>query len=388
MPDVVVIGAGVIGVSIAYYLAKNGCCDVVVLEKDYIGSGSTEKCPGGIRQQFATEANIRLSMESVRFFESFEEETGFTADFRQYGYLILATSETELATFRDNIELQRKLGLEVDLLSSGEVGELVPGLNLDDIVGASFCASDGYADPYSVVSGFTSAARRLGVKIHEEAEVTGIEVAKGRVKGVHTTRDNFATTVAVNAAGPYAGTIARMAGVDIPLQPSRRHIFITEPEFNQNGPLDGLDRSDLPMVVDFHNGFWFRREGACLIFGMRNPDESGGLVTSVDWDFFSGALSKAACHRLPALYNTGIARGQAGLHSDTPDNNAILGETPGVAGLFLACGFSGHGFMHAPAVGRLIADLIMRKESALKEVVPFRLDRFRHPVQVKETAFI
>jgi sarcosine oxidase subunit beta len=388
MPDVVVIGAGVIGASIAYHLARNGCRDVVVLEKDYIGSGSTEKCPGGIRQQFATEANILLSMESVRFFENFEEETGYTADFRQYGYLILATSKAELAAFRDNIKLQRKLGLEVDLLSSEEAGKLVPGLNSDDVIGASFCVADGYADPYSVVSGFISAARKLGVKIHEETEVTGIKLVKGRVKGVQTTGGDFATDVVVNAAGPHAGIIAAMAGVNIPLQPSRRHIFITEPEYGQDGSLSSLSRPDLPMVVDFHNGFWFRREGACLIFGMRNPDEPGGFDTSVDWSFFSGALSKAACHRLPALYNTGIARGQAGLHSDTPDNNAILGETPGVRGLFLACGFSGHGFMHAPAVGRLITDLILKRKSALKEVSPFRLDRFRHPTQRKETVFI
>jgi sarcosine oxidase subunit beta len=388
MPDVIVIGAGVIGTSIAYHLAKNGCRDVVVLEKEYIGSGSTEKCPGGIRQQFATEANIRLSMESVRLLENFEEETGYIADFRQYGYLILATSKAELNTFRRNIKLQRKLGLEVELLSPEEVGKLVPGLNLDDILGASFCASDGYADPYSVVAGFASASRRLGVKIYEETEVTGIKLVKGRVRGVRTTKGGFTTAVVVDAAGPYAGVITAMTGIYIPLQPSRRHIFITEPEYDEDGSLSSLGRPDLPMVVDFHNGFWFRREGACLIFGMRNPDEPGGFDSSVDWGFFSGTLSKAACHRLPALYNTGIARGQAGLHSDTPDNNAILGETPGVTGLFLACGFSGHGFMHAPAVGRLIADLVMKRKSAIKEAYPFRLDRFRHPLQVKETVFI
>jgi sarcosine oxidase subunit beta len=388
MPDVVVIGAGVVGASITYHLARNGCRDVVVLEKDYIGSGSTEKCPGGIRQQFATEANISLSMESVRFFENFEEETGYTADFRQYGYLILATSKAELAAFRDNVKLQRRLGLEVDLLSPEDAGKLVPGLNLDDVVGASFCATDGYADPYSVVSGFTSAARKLGVEIHQETEVTGLKLAKGRVKGVQTTGGDFGADVVVDAAGPHAGIITAMAGVNIPLQSSRRHIFITEPEYGQDGSLSSLSRPDLPMVVDFHNGFWFRREGACLIFGMRNPDEPGGFDTTVDWQFFSGALSKAACYRLPALYNTGIARGQAGLHSDTPDNNAILGETPEVRGLFLACGFSGHGFMHAPAVGRLIADLVLKQESALKEVSPFRLDRFRHPTQGKETVFI
>ena len=387
MPDVIIIGAGVIGASIAYHLAKGGCRDIIVLEKDYIGSGSTEKCPGGIRQQFSTETNIRLSMESVKFFEHFEEETGHAADFRQHGYLMLATSKDELNILRRNMDLQRKLGLEVHLLSPPEIRELVPGLNMEDTLGATFCPTDGYADPYSVVSGFASAARRLGVKVHEETEVTGIELTNNKVKGVLTTRGKFEAPIVVNAAGPYAGIVGRMADLDIPIHPSRRHIFITEPLLSRPNRLEGLNRPDLPMVVDFHNGFWFRRESSCLLFGMRNPDEPEGFSTSVDWHFFTDTLAQAACHRLPDLSDIGIMRGQAGLHSDTPDYMAILGEIPTIHGLYLACGFSGHGFMHSPAVGRLMADLILG-QATLPNNRSLGLDRFRHQVKPRESAFI
>ena len=162
--NVIVIGAGVVGTSIAYHLGKFGCRDVVVLEKNQIGSGSTEKCPGGIRQQFSEEINIKLSIESVKFFEHFEEETGHPADFRQHGYLILATREEELEAFRRNVTLQRRLGVEVSLISPEEARAIVPGLNVDDILGATFCPADGYADPHSVVSGLASATRRFGVR--------------------------------------------------------------------------------------------------------------------------------------------------------------------------------------------------------------------------------
>lgn len=387
MPDVIIIGAGVVGTSIAYHLAKCGCQDVVVLEKDYIGSGSTERCPGGIRQQFSTETNIRLSMESVKFFEHFEEETEHAADFRQHGYLMLATSKDELDTFRRDVDLQRKLGLKVYLLSPPEIRDFVPGLNVEDILGATFCPTDGYADPYSVVSGFASAAKRLGVKVYEETEVTGIELTNDKVKGVLTTRGKFEAPIVVNAAGPYAGIVGRMVGLDIPIHPSRRHIFITEPLFSRPNRLESLNQPKLPMVVDFHNGFWFRREGPGLLFGMRNPDEPEGFSTSVDWHFFADTLAQVACHRLPGLSDIGIMRAQAGLHSDTPDYMAILGETPMIHGLYLACGFSGHGFMHSPAVGRLMADLILGR-APLSNTWSLSLDRFNYQVEPRESAFI
>lgn len=387
MPDVIIIGAGVVGTSIAYHLAKLGCRDVGVLEKDYIGSGSTEKCPGGIRQQFSTEINIKLSIESVKFFEHFEEETGHPADFRQHGYLMLATTEEELAAFRQNATLQRQLGVEVYLVSPQEVKEIIPGLNVGDVLGATFCPTDGYADPYSTVRGFASAARRLGVKIYEETEVSGIEMGDDRVKGVLTKRGKFEAPVVVNAAGPYAGIIGRMAGLELPISPSRRHMFITEPLTDHPSWLN-LNKSDQPMVVDFHNGFWFRKEGPSLIFGMRNPNEPEGFSTLVDWDFLAGSLSEAACHRLPLLSDTGIMRGQAGLHSDTPDCMAIIGETTTIGGLYLACGFSGHGFMHSPAVGRLMAELVLGKRVSLMDTYALAPDRFQRQSKQKEACFI
>lgn len=388
MPDVIIIGAGVVGTSIAYHLAKRGCRNVIVLEKNYIGSGSTEKCPGGIRQQFSTETNIKLSMESVKFFEHFEDETEHAADFCQHGYLILSTSKDELDTFHQNVDLQRKLGLKVYLLSPPEIRDIIPGLNLEDILGATFCPTDGYADPYSVVTGFASAAKRLGVKVYEETEVTGIELTNDKVTGVLTTRGKFEAPIVVNAAGPYASIVGRMVGLDIPIHSSRRHVFITEPLFSYPNLLEGLNRPNLPMVVDFHNGFWFRRESSCLLFGMRNPDEPEGFSTSVDWDFFTDTLAQVACHRLPGLSDIGIMRGQAGLHADTPDYMAILGETPTIQGLYLACGFSGHGFMHSPAVGRLTADLVLGRETPLPSTWSLGLDRFRHQVEPRESAFI
>jgi len=387
MPDVIIIGAGVVGTSIAYHLAKLGCRDVVVLEKDYIGSGSTEKCPGGIRQQFSTEINIKLSIESVKFFEHFEEETGHPADFRQHGYLMLATTEEELAAFRQNATLQRQLGVEVYLISPQEVKEIIPGLNVGDVLGATFCPTDGYADPYSTVRGFASAARRLGVKIYEETEVSGIEMGDDRVKGVLTKRGKFEAPVVVNAAGPYAGIIGRMAGLELPISPSRRHMFITEPLTDHPSWLN-LNKSDQPMMVDFHNGFWFRKEGPSLIFGMRNPNEPEGFSTLVDWDFLAGSLSEAACYRLPLLSDTGIMRGQAGLHSDTPDCMAIIGETTTIGGLYLACGFSGHGFMHSPAVGRLMAELVLGKRASLMDTYALAPDRFQRQSKQKEACFI
>jgi len=375
--EVIIIGAGVIGCSIAYHLAKMGCHDVIVLEKNLIGSGSTDRCAGGIRQQFSTEANIRLSVESVRFFERFEEETGHPADFRQNGYMILATTEEELETFRQSVALQHSLGVEVNLLSPQEAREIVPKLNVEDVLGATYCPADGYADPYSVVQGFASAAKRLGVKIYQEAEVTNI-AHTGHTWCMTTIRGNLQSPMVILATGAWTSQIGRMVGVDIPVHPSRRHIFITTPlhEIAKNAP----------MVVEFRNGFWFRREGPGLIFGMRNPEEPDSFDTGVDWGFLP-TIARAASHRLPFLRDMGVVRAQAGLHEDTSDANAIIGEVPGMEGLYLACGFSGHGFMHSPGAGRLVAALVLEQLPA-SEILPFALERFKAGVYKKEQCFI
>ena len=352
--EVTIVGGGIIGLSIAYHLAKMGCCDVLVLEKAQIGSGSTGKCPGGIRQQFSNEMNVRLSMESVKFFQSFEEETGHPADFRQHGYLILVTKEDEEESFRQSIALQRRLGLEVYLLLPREVKAMAPYLNVEDIVAATFCPTDGYADPTSVVNGLASSAKRLGIKIMEETEVTGIKVREGTVKSVQTSRGEVLSSKVVNAAGAYGRRIGKMVGVNIPIHPSRRHVFVTS-------PLGQVPRN-IPMIIDFTTGFWFRREGPGLIFGMRNPEEPEGYDISVDWGFLT-QVSKAACHRAPFMNDIGVIRAWAGLHEDTPDYNGMVGAVPGIEGLYIACGFSGHGFMHSPAVGKLVAQLLLTNKT-------------------------
>ena len=385
--SVLIIGAGVIGTSIAYHLAKNGCRDVIVLEKKYIGSGSTENCAGGIRQQFSLEANIHLSMESVEFFSRFESITGHHADFRQNGYLMLATTDDDMITLRQNVKTQRNHGLEVDLLSPPEVLEMVPQLRPDDILGGSFCQSDGYADPYSVVNGFASAARGHGVIILEDTEVIDMNVKKDGMKEIITDRDIFETPVVVNAAGPHAGFIGKMIGLDIPIRPTKRHIFITETIYHlefRSSPI----WNKFPMIVDFHSGLWLRREGPCLIFGKRNPEESVGFDTMVDWKYFTDVLGPEICYRFTAFENIGIMRAQAGLHSDTPDNLAILGKVPGYEGVYLACGFSGHGFMHSPAVGRIMAELILSGGTSFQDIDLFNLDRFERPARITEKSFI
>ncbi len=374
--DVVIIGAGVIGCSIAFHLAKLGFCDITVLEKDDIGSGSTGKCAGGIRQQFSTEANIRLSRESVRFFEHFEEETGYPADFRQNGYLMLATTEEEAEAFKHNVTLQRRLGVDVSLLTPQEVKELVPALNTDGVLAASYCPSDGYADPYSVVQGFARAAREMGVRFRRETEVTAVR-RQGRSWKVNTAQGDFHCSTLVIAAGAYSGIVGKMLGLDVPLHPHRRHLFIT-------APCDRIPKNS-PLVVEFRTGFWFRREGLCLIFGMRNPDEPEGFDITVDWGFLP-AIGIVAQKRLPLLNGLSITSAQAGLHDDTPDSNAIIGRAPDTDNLYLACGFSGHGFMHSPAVGRIVADLIAGKEAP--ELAGFALDRFKTGKTAAESCFI
>jgi sarcosine oxidase subunit beta len=280
--------------------------------------------------------------------------------------------------FRQNVALQQKLGLEVYLLSAQEAKEIVPQLNVEDITSATYCPTDGYADPYSVVQGFAYAARRLGVTIHEDTPVIGIEAAEGRVRGVLTYKRKFQAPIVVNAAGPHAGQVGKMVSLDIPIRPSRRHIFVT-------APADEIPRNS-PVVIDFHTGFWFRKEGRRLIFGMRNPDEPEGFDTTVDWGFLP-ALGQVACHRLPVLSNIGIMRGQAGLHADTPDYQAIIGPVPEVEGFYLACGFSGHGFMHSPATGRLMAELILERKDPLN-ALPLGLGKFQEQVSQKERGFV
>jgi sarcosine oxidase subunit beta len=367
--DVVIVGGGCMGASVAFHLARLGITNVVLVEREsMLGTGSTGRNAGGVRHQFSQECNIRLSIESIRVFERFQEEVGYPADLHQDGYLFLLSSEASAATFRANVLLQRGLGVDVEWLDPAGAARLAPGLGVEGVVAATFCRRDGIADPNGVTMGFAKAAERAGVTIVRETDVTGIDVAAGRVTGVRTSRGPVATPVVVNAAGPHARSIGRMAGVDVPVDPYRRHIFIA------TAPPAGVPPNRI-MVIDFDTTFYFHREGAGVLFGMGDVNETPTFDTTVQWDFLPRVID-VAMRRLPALGDAAISHSWAGLYEVTPDANALIGPASGVDGLFLIAGFSGHGFQHSPAAGRILADVIAGRDPQF-DLAPFDAGRFQ-----------
>jgi sarcosine oxidase subunit beta len=349
--SVVVIGGGVVGCSIAYHLARRGLSDVLVLERDAVGAGTTSKAAGGIRAQFATETEIRFSLESRRVFETFPEEFGVDPGYTRIGYLFLVADEADLRGFEARMALQRSLGVDVRRLAPEDAARLVPGLHVDDLVAAVWGPDDAMAGPAEVTDGFARRARALGARIVEGVEVTAIERAGGRVTAVKTASGPVATPVVVNAAGPAAARVARLAGVTVPVHPRRRHIFYTEPFPELPGPV--------PLTTDRRSGFYFRKELDALLLSPGDVTDVGDDRTApVDWSMVEDVVQKAI-HRLPALERARIAGGWAGLRPLTPDDHAIIGPAPGVEGFFLAVGFCGHGFQHAPATGRLVAEWLL-----------------------------
>lgn len=371
--DVVIIGAGIVGCSIAYHLAAQGARNVAVVDKDLICSGSTGKSAGGIRQQFATEANVRLSLESLQMFHRMKEELGIDPEFRQVGYLFMATTPKELDLFRQQAGFQQRFGIPVRILTSDDISKLIPYVRLDDIIGAAYCPTDGYAAPYEVTMGYASAARRMGVTIHEQRLVTGILKGDGRVAGVKTSCGQIHARVVVNAAGPQGGLVGAMAGIDVPVRPYRRQLFVT-------GPLPEFS-PEPPLTVDYHRNWYFRGElGGCLFSGPK--DDESTFNTNVDWEHLAKSVA-AAVARVPILEKAEVKRGWAGSYDLSPDNNAILGAVPEVPGFYLATGHSGHGFMHAPATGKLMAELILTGTTST-DITMFGLDRFRTGKTVRE----
>jgi len=359
------------GASAAYHLTRNGVRDVVLLEREpMLGMGSTGRNAGGVRHQFSSEVNVKLSIESIHLLEHFAEEVGYEIDVHQDGYLFLLSTENAVRDFRRNIEMQRRLGVEVEFLTPGEAAKRAPGLEVEGILGATFCSRDGIADPNGVTMGFAKAAQAAGVEICRDTEVTGIRTEAGRVVEVQTTRGAISTPTLVNAAGPYARDIGKMAELDVPVLPYRRHIFITE--LIHGGTLVPSSRI---MVIDFETTFYFHREGGGILFGMSDPDEPSSYSTTVSWEFLE-KVTRTAVKRLPALSEAGIAHAWAGLYEMTPDAMPIIGPS-NIEGLFVLAGFSGHGFQHSPAAGRILSEMIVRGEARDFDTTPFSLDRFR-----------
>jgi sarcosine oxidase, subunit beta len=370
----VIIGGGCVGTSVAYHLTRRGLTDIVLVERErLLATGSTGRNAGGVRHQFSNAANIRLSIESVRLLERFAEEVGHPIDFHQDGYLFLLSTDASVETFRRNVALQRSLGIEVEWLDAGAAARRAPGLNVDGVAAATFCQRDGIADPNGVTMGFAKAAQALGAAIERDTEVTGIRLEGRRIAAVETTRGVIETPIAINAAGPHAGHVGRMAGAVVPVEPYRRHIFIAA--FDRPAPgAPAIVPESRIMVIDFETTFYFHREGAGLLFGMGDPHEAPTFDTTVQWDFLPQVI-EVAVKRLPALADASISHAWAGLYEITPDANPIIGPAPGIEGLFLINGFSGHGFQHSPAAGRILADLIVGRDPGF-DLSPFALSRF------------
>lgn len=381
--DVVIIGGGVVGASVAYHLAEAGCTNALVLHRDEKQEmGSTGKSMGGVRAQFSTKVNVRMSIHSIGFFSRFEEETGHTADYRPNGYLLFATSDEESAYLRANREMQTGEGLKnVREVSTEEIASIVPGIRTDDVRGGTFCPTDGFVDPYSVLRGFSLRARSRGVRFLLSTDVTGIELEGGRVSAVTTSRGRVSTRAVVNCAGAWASDVAQLAGASLPVRPLRRQIVATQ-------RVENLPER-LPMVVELSSGFHFRPEGERLLMGWPDPDETYGYKTAFDPAFIEKILERAAA-RAPALAEVGVNPKQcwAGLYEVTPDHHAVIGESKEARGFFYANGFSGHGVMHSPAAGLAVSELILKGRSETLDIHALRPERFAEGDLIEEAIVI
>lgn len=380
--EVVIVGGGIVGSSVAYHLTAGGCKNIVILEREaHQGKGSTGKSMGGVRAQFATDVNIQMSLYSIPFYADFQARVGEECGYRAQGYLFLATRDSHLHYLRENQKRQKALGLKNAAMVSGDdIRRAYPLLRGDDILGGSFCSSDGFVDPYLAMCGFTAYAKDHGASVWNGCEVTAIHANGSGVTGVETTRGPISTQVVVNCAGPWAAQVAQLAGVDLPVQPLRRMLVPTE-------PFPDYPHS-APMTIDMTNGFHFRPEALGFLLAWNDPEETPGFKTEFEPGFIEKVLTRAA-DRVPIFDRLPVnpKRAWAGMYEMTPDHHGILGASP-VRGFFLANGFSGHGVMHAPATGKILSDLILKGATDLLDAGLFSIERFRTGKLLHETALL
>ena len=381
--DVVIIGGGIVGSSVAYHLTAAGCKNVLIIERETSqGKGSTGKSMGGVRAQFSTPVNIQMSLYSIEFYAEFEERLGYPCGYKPQGYLFCATHEKHLAYLRTNLKKQVELGVKsARELSAQEIYSWFPQLRCDDVVGGTFCSTDGFVDPYSTMTGFASWSFNHGAEIWKNTEVTGIRRDGAGISGVETSRGAVSTRIVVNCAGAWAADIGKMGGIDLPVEPLRRMLVPTE-------PFDQFPHT-APMIIDMSNGFHFRPEGLGFLLAWNDPEEKPGYNTEFDCNFIEKILDRAA-NRVPVFENLAVnpKRAWAGLYEMTPDHHPILGPVPEIPGFFLANGFSGHGVMHAPATGKILCDLILSKNTNLIDASLLNLARFSEGRMIEETAVL
>jgi len=365
--EIIIIGGGVMGASTAYHLASRGQQNIILLEKeDFFGMGATGRCAGGVRYQFGTEVNIRLSLLSLPMLERFKDEIGQSIDYRKTGYLFLLTNQDEVRIFKHNVDLQNTLGAQTEWLSGEEIRYRLPIMRLDDVLAGSFNPSDGLVDPNSVVMGYIGAAQRLGVKALTSTPVIDIQVQSGKVMGVETSDQTISAPIVVDATGPWSGQTGQMAGLQVPVTPIRRQ-WLTTTAIPALPP-------DFPFIIDFSKSLYFHPEGPGLLTGMSNPNESPGYDQNIDpkWELVH---MEAAINRLPLLEHIGLASRLAGLYEVTPDAHPIFGTTP-IKGYFIVSGFSGHGFMHGPISGKLMAEIILDGRATTMDISMLDFARF------------
>jgi sarcosine oxidase subunit beta len=365
---VVIVGGGVMGASLAYHLACRGQRDVLLLERGRVfGEGATGKCAGGVRHQFGSEINVRLSIESIAMLERFQQDLEQPIGLKQCGYLFLLTRPTDVSAFEANVAMQRRLGVATEWLSAADVSLRVPLIRADDVLAGTFYGRDGLCDPSSVVAGYVAGARRAGATLLTDVDVTGVVARGSRVTQVETSEGAVSCDAVVNAAGPHAAVVGRMLGLELPIWPLRRQMLVT-------GPLPSVP-ADFPFVIDFAPGLYFHREGPGILTGQSNASEKPGFDESVDLEWEQRHLGRAV-QRMPLLEQAGLAHHWAGLYEMTPDAHPLVGALSPLTNAYILAGFSGHGFMHGPIAGKLLAELMLDGRTSTLDISPLAPDRF------------
>jgi sarcosine oxidase subunit beta len=365
--DVVIIGGGVVGCSAAFHLAEAGA-QVVLLERDQLGSGSTSKAAGGFRTQFSDPLNIEIARRSAEAFKRFETRPGWDIGLHEVGYLFLFTREEDVEAFSASVALQNELGVPTRMVSPAEARELSPLLEVGDVLAASYSPQDGHATPEAVVQGYAYGARQHGAHLRTRCEVERIERRDGRIEAVHAKDVTVRTDTVICAAGAWSKRCGALVGVDLPVTPLRRQVLFTE-------PMENLPKH-LPLTIDFSTTFYYHGEGPGLLMGLSDPNEIPGDFSTETTDDWIPALLDIAQRRAPRIANTGIRGGWAGLYDMSPDHNAIIGEAEDVSRFLYATGFSGHGFLQGPATGELLRDLVLRRPT-FADIAPLGVERFQ-----------
>jgi sarcosine oxidase subunit beta len=365
--SVVIIGGGIIGTSIAFNLAKLGVKDVAVFEKSYISSGSTGRCGGGIRQQWTSPMNVRLAMRSVELFKRFKEDVGMDIEYYQGGYLLLAYDEDELAAFEANVKMQKKEGLDVELVTPSQIHEKFPFMDLEGVVGGTWCPSDGHANPQIANLAYAFKIKKMGVDLNTHTQVKGIDVQNGRIVGVETDKGYVKTNVVINAAGGFSHEVGEMVGVDIPTYSERHQILVTEAI---NHVLD-------PMVISFKKNYYVRQTmHGSFVMGQSDKEPAIGNDLGHTVEFLEEMAPKMV-HDFPFMNHLHIVRQWSGAYNVSPDAQPIIDEAQNVSRFIFAVGFSGHGFMLAPAVGEAVAEMVVYGKSKTMDVSNLKMDRFK-----------